>query len=111
MSDWTELREGDSSIKRVAQNASPQQKVQVAQTYRTFAEEADLKLSELVHSYNMYKASPRQVAGNEAGAVDCKVDEADCSSSVSSTASQQAQAQNELGEGENQSVTFFSQDD
>ncbi len=61
MSDWTELREGDSQIKRVAQNSSPQQKIQVAQTYRTFSQEADIKLSELVHSYNMYNSGPRQI--------------------------------------------------
>jgi len=74
MSDWTELREGDSSIKRVAQVSSPQQKVQVAQTYKTFAEEADIKLSELVHTYNMYKSRPRQVVSLEAGASECEVD-------------------------------------
>ena len=74
MSDWTELREGDSSIKRVAQVSSPQQKVQVAQTYKTFAEEADIKLSELVHTYNMYKSRPRQVVSLEAGASECGVD-------------------------------------
>ena len=73
MSDWTELREGDSSIRRVAQVSSPQQKVQVAQTYRTFAEEADIKLSELVHSYNMYKSRPRQVVSLEAGESECEI--------------------------------------
>lgn len=61
MSDWTELREGDSSIKRVAQTSSPQQRIQIAQTYRTFSQEADIKLSELIHSYNMYNSSPKQV--------------------------------------------------
>ena len=71
MSDWTELREGDSAIRRVAQVSSPQQKVQVAQTYKTFAEEADIKLSELVHSYNMYLSGPRQVVSIEAGAGEC----------------------------------------
>lgn len=61
VSDWTELREGDSSIKRVAQTSSPQQRIQIAQTYRTFSQEADIKLSELVHSYNMYNSGPRQI--------------------------------------------------
>jgi hypothetical protein len=73
MSDWTELREGDSSIRRVAQVSSPQQKVQVAQTYKTFSEEADIKLSELVHSYNMYRSRPRQVVSLEAGASECEI--------------------------------------
>lgn len=73
MSDWTELREGDSAIRRVAQVSSPQQKVQVAQTYKTFAEEADIKLSELVHSYNMYRSRPRQVVSLEAGAAECEI--------------------------------------
>ena len=65
LSDWTELKEGDSVIKRTAQSSSPQQKVQVAQTYKSFAQEADIKLSEFVHAYNMYRASPRQVAGKD----------------------------------------------
>lgn len=64
MSDWTELREGDSQIKRVSQNASPQQKVQIAQAYKGFSSEADVKLSELIHSYNMYKSAPRQVVSD-----------------------------------------------
>lgn len=64
MSDWTELREGDSQIKRVSQNASPQQKVQIAQAYKGFSSEADVKLSELIHAYNMYKSAPRQVVSD-----------------------------------------------
>ena len=47
--------------KRVAQTSSPQQRIQIAQTYRTFSQEADVKLSELIHSYNMYNSSPKQV--------------------------------------------------
>jgi hypothetical protein len=66
MSDWTELREGDSSIKRVSQTASPQQKVQMSQAYKSFSDGAEAKLKNLVHSYNMYKSSPRQVAGADA---------------------------------------------
>lgn len=64
MSDWTELREGDSAIKRVSQTASPQQKVQIAQAYKGFSSEADIKLSELIHAYNMYKSAPRQVVSD-----------------------------------------------
>ena len=66
MSDWTELREGDSSIRRVAQTASPQQKVQMSQAYKSFSSEAESKLKDLVHAYNMYRSSPRQVAGKDA---------------------------------------------
>ena len=65
-SDWTELREGDSVIKRTAQVASPQQRVQIANAYRSFSDEADIKMVELVHAYNMYRSSPRQVAGSDA---------------------------------------------
>ena len=108
MSEWTELREGDSSIKRVAQNASPQQKVQVAQTYKTFAEEADIKQSELVHSYNMYKSSPRQVAGNEASSEDCTPEASGCSTENVQSESQ-AESQPE-SQGQGQDVKFFSQD-
>ena len=71
MSDWTELREGDSYIKRVAQNASAQQKVQISQAFKSISQEAEIKLNELVHSYNMYKSPPRQVAGKDAIAKDC----------------------------------------
>ena len=64
-SDWTELREGDSVIKRTAQIASPQEKIKVAQAFSSYSDEADIKLVELVHSYNMYRSSPRQVAGKD----------------------------------------------
>jgi hypothetical protein len=113
MSEWTQLREGDSSITRVAQNASPQQKVQVAQTYKTFAEEADIKLSELVHSYNMYKSSPRQVAGNEASSEDCTPEASGCDTESVQTESQvqpQVTSQEE-GQSQSQDITFFSQDE
>lgn len=70
-SEWTELTEGDSTIKRIAQIASPQQKISISQTYKNLAVEADIKISEMVHSYNMYRASPRQVAGYDAAANDC----------------------------------------
>ena len=71
MSDWTELREGDSYIKRVAQSASAQKKVQISQAFKSMSQEAEIKLNDLVHSYNMYKSSPRQVAGKDASAKDC----------------------------------------
>lgn len=71
MSDWTELREGDSYIKRVAIVSTPQQKIQTSQVYKSFSQEAERKLSELVHSYNMYSSPPRQVSGKDASTKDC----------------------------------------
>jgi hypothetical protein len=71
MSDWTELREGDSSIKRVASNASAQQKVQTSQLYKSFSFDAAERMNQLVHRYNMYKSQPRQVSGRDALATNC----------------------------------------
>ena len=76
-SDWTELREGDSVIKRTAQVASPQEQVKVANAYSAYSGEADVKAIELVHAYNMYRSSPRQVAGKDvssANTSDCCTD-------------------------------------
>ena len=64
-SDWTELREGDSVIKRTAQVASPQEKIKVANAYSSFSDEADVKMVDLIHAYNMYRSSPRQVVGKD----------------------------------------------
>ena len=76
-SDWTELREGDSVIKRTAQVASPQEQVKVANAYSAYSGEADIRAIELVHAYNMYRSSPRQVAGKDvssANTSDCCTD-------------------------------------
>lgn len=58
VSDWTELREGDSMIKRVASLASPQQKIQTSQTYKNLYTQAELKLRDLVYKYNLSRSLP-----------------------------------------------------
>lgn len=59
--DWTELREGDSVIKR-------NNKSEVSKTLFGLSKDAKLSLDDLVHNYNMYNAAPRQVAGDDADA-------------------------------------------
>jgi hypothetical protein len=61
MSDWIELREGDSQIKRQSLISTPQQKIQAAQAYKSISAEADVKIKEFVQYYNIYKSLPRQV--------------------------------------------------
>jgi hypothetical protein len=67
-SEWTELRDGDSYIKRVAKMATPAEKNKTSKLYKEFADAADINLKDLLHSYNLYKANPRQVAGKDAPA-------------------------------------------
>jgi hypothetical protein len=63
VTDWTELREGDTVIKRsVATSTSRNTSAQIMQKS---AVEANLLLKEMIHSYNMYGSVPLQVAGNE----------------------------------------------
>ena len=45
MSDWVELREGDSSIKRQSLVSTPQQRIQAAQAYKSISQDADIQLS------------------------------------------------------------------
>ena len=59
--DWTELREGDSTIRRNVFGA--RERTTAARVYKEMAEEADKKITELVYAYNLYGAVPRQVAG------------------------------------------------
>ena len=73
MSEWTELREGDSSIKRQSLVSTPQQKIQAAQAYKSIANDADIKLKELVHYYNSYNSAPRQVIPEDSNIVECSV--------------------------------------
>lgn len=110
MSDWTELREGDSAIRRVAQVSSPQQKVQVAQTYKTFAQEADIKLSELVHSYNMYLSGPRQVVSIEAGAGKCEAEQNYTTPTATATSGSSSESQGQSGGGESFDPFFSTHD-
>ena len=64
VTDWTELREGDTSIKRSVATATT--KNTSAQIFQKSAKEANELLKELVYSYNLYGAKPMQVAGNDA---------------------------------------------
>ena len=64
-SEWTELREGDTTIKRGVFSAKDRN--DASRNDKGLAEEADRKITELVGAYNMYGAVPRQVAGNDAG--------------------------------------------
>ena len=58
--DWVRLSEGDTTIVRNNKN-------ETAKTYVSLAKEADAELKQLVYSYNLYKAHPRQVAGSDGG--------------------------------------------
>ena len=65
-SDWTELRDGDSVIRRRALLASPGEKVGASRQYSAYAQDADIALRELVYKYNITKGGPRQIAGKDA---------------------------------------------
>lgn len=61
--EWTELREGDSYIKRsIATAATKNTSVKL---WKEAAKDASEQLKKLVHSYNMYGALPLQVAGED----------------------------------------------
>ena len=60
-SDWTVLKEGDTTIQRSTFGAK--ERSSAAREYREMAREADEKITELVYAYNLYGAQPRQVAG------------------------------------------------
>ena len=64
-SEWTEIRDGDSVIKRTAQLATPAVKASTSRVYQQFAVQAEVTLRDLLYSYNSYKAGPRQVAGKD----------------------------------------------
>jgi hypothetical protein len=66
--EWMELREGDSAIKRAI--ATPTSKNNSAQILQKAANEANETLNELVHSYNMYGSIPVQVAGLDGGSTE-----------------------------------------
>jgi hypothetical protein len=68
VTDWIELREGDTMIKRAIATTTETAKTQAssAKILQQSAAEANLLLKELVHSYNMYGAKPLQVAGYDA---------------------------------------------
>jgi len=62
--NWTELREGDSYIKRSI--ASPSSKNTTAKLLQEMAKEANEILTKMIHSYNMYGSVPTQIAGKDA---------------------------------------------
>ena len=62
--NWTELREGDSSIKRSV--ASPATKNASARILKDEAAQLAEEIKDMVHAYNMYGALPLQVAGKDA---------------------------------------------
>ena len=61
--EWTELREGDSYIKRSIPSAA--NKNTSAKLLKESSKDAEEQLRKLVHSYNMYGALPLQVAGED----------------------------------------------
>ena len=67
-SDWTELRDGDSVIRRKAMMASPSEKITTSRQYSQLSKEADEELQKLLYKYNIDKSGPRQVAGKDAPA-------------------------------------------
>lgn len=101
MSEWTELREGDSSIKRQSLVSTPQQKIQAAQAYKSIANEADIKLKELVHYYNSYNSEPRQVVPEESFIVDCSTQKSEKSETCTDCCPEGTE-QYRLEESENQ---------
>jgi len=67
-SDWTELREGDSVIKRKAMLASPSEKITTSRQYTQLSNESANELEKLLYKYNISKGGPRQVAGKDSPA-------------------------------------------
>ena len=67
-SDWVELRDGDSLIRRRAVLSSPGEKITASKQYASFAKEAESALKDLLYKYNITKGGPRQVAGKDSDA-------------------------------------------
>jgi len=65
---WTELREGDTTIKRPASAVpgSYTNRVDLSKNFKAMADESEKKIKDLVYAYNLYGATPRQVAGTDA---------------------------------------------
>jgi hypothetical protein len=68
LTDWIELREGDSYIKRQVTTASPSTKVSASKQYSNYAHEAELNLQQLIYKYNVTNSLPSQVAGKDSPA-------------------------------------------
>jgi hypothetical protein len=61
--NWTELREGDTYIKRAVTSAAT--KAESSRLFQALGQQAKDHLRELVHYYNMYGSIPAQVAGKD----------------------------------------------
>ena len=62
---WTEVREGDSFIRRTPLVASPTVKERSARVINDLAKDMQKDLDKMVHYYNMYGSLPRQVFGTD----------------------------------------------
>ena len=65
VTDWVELREGDTSIRRSI--ATSTSKNSTAKIFQASSRDAADILAKMVHSYNMYGCIPLQVAGADGG--------------------------------------------
>ena len=68
VTDWVELREGDTSIRRSI--ATSTSKNTSAKIFQDSSRDAMALLEKMVHSYNMYGSLPLQVAGVDGGVED-----------------------------------------
>lgn len=57
-SDWTDLREGDSSIKKINKN-------EISKNFRGLAQDCQAELNKTVKMYLKYGAVPEQVTGDD----------------------------------------------
>jgi hypothetical protein len=62
--NWTELREGDSYIKRDIVSAGT--KTETSRLFQAASKDAADVLRQMIYSYNMYGSIPTQVAGKDA---------------------------------------------
>lgn len=65
VTDWVELREGDTSIRRSI--ATSTSKNSTAKIFQSASRDASEILEKMVHSYNLYGSIPLQVAGADGG--------------------------------------------
>jgi hypothetical protein len=66
-SDWIEISEGDTTIRRSANSSanSASTRITLSKEFKNLSAEAAQRIKDGVYAYNMYGASPRQVAGSE----------------------------------------------
>ena len=61
--NWTELREGDSFIKRDIVSVGT--KTETSRLFQVASSDAADVLRQMIHAYNMYGSIPTQVAGKD----------------------------------------------